>query len=75
MQRLSRPVNQIYNDGSYETCPALWFNSILKEIMIEVKEPMQIMVDSKSTNNLAKKNMFQMEEVNIYRNKIHFLRK
>jgi len=39
--------------SAYVACQALWLHSVLIEMTIEVKEPIQLLVDNKPTINLA----------------------
>lgn len=41
-----------YIAGSYAACQAIWLDSILKEMSVNVEKPMQLLIDNKSTINL-----------------------
>ncbi|CAJ2646460.1 unnamed protein product [Trifolium pratense] len=43
-----------YIAGSYAACQALWINSVLKELKIDVKKPITLQIDNQSAINLAK---------------------
>ncbi|CAJ2645382.1 unnamed protein product [Trifolium pratense] len=43
-----------YIAGSYAACQALWINSVLKELKINVKKPITLQIDNQSAINLAK---------------------
>ncbi|MCI29936.1 cationic amino acid transporter 1-like, partial [Trifolium medium] len=43
-----------YIAGSYAACQALWIDSVLKELQIDVKRPITLQIDNQSAINLAK---------------------
>lgn len=43
-----------YISASYAACRALWLESLLDEMLIGYKRPMQLLVDNKSPISLAK---------------------
>lgn len=54
-----------YIAGTFAPCQTIFFNSLLNELEREVKKPLKIMVDNKSTINLTKNPTLHGEEVNI----------
>lgn len=54
-----------YIVGTFASCQTIFFNSLLNELEREVKKPLKIMVDNKSTINLTKNPTLHGEEVNI----------
>ncbi|RDY09421.1 hypothetical protein CR513_06212, partial [Mucuna pruriens] len=46
-----------YVAGSYASSQSLWIKTLLQEMIIEVKMPMQLMVDNRFSINLAKNPM------------------
>ena len=43
-----------YVAGSSTTCQANWLQNVLEDLMIKLKHPIKLLVDNKSTINLAK---------------------
>ena len=43
-----------YIAGSYAACQAIWLDSLLDELKFEAKKPIKLLIDNKSTINLAK---------------------
>ena len=62
-----------YNAGAYAACQAVWLHSVLSEMTIEVKEPIQLLVDNKSAINLANNPISHGRSKHI-ETRYHFLR-
>ena len=62
-----------YIIGAFVTCQAILLNSLLKEIRVEVKKPLKLLIDNKSTINLAKNPISHGRSKHIEA-KFHFLR-
>ena len=62
-----------YIVGSYAACQAIWIRSVLEEMKVEVKKPIVLKIDNKSTINLAKNPFLQGRSKHIEA-RFHFLR-
>lgn len=62
-----------YIAASYAACQALWLDSLIKEVQVEVMRPIQLHVDNKSAINLAKNPISHGRSKHI-ETKFHFLR-
>ncbi|CAJ2657083.1 unnamed protein product [Trifolium pratense] len=62
-----------YIAGSYAACQALWINSVLKELKIDVKKPITLQIDNQSAINLAKNPVLHGRSKHIEA-RFHFLR-
>lgn len=62
-----------YIATSYAACQANWLDSLMKEIHIEMPEPVQLFVDNKSAINLAKNPVSHGRSKHI-ETRFHFLR-
>lgn len=62
-----------YIAGSYAACQGLWIENLLAELKIDVKRPLKLMIDNKSTVNLAK-NLVSHGRNRHIETKFHFLR-
>jgi len=63
-----------YITEAFAASQAIWLNSLLKEIKIEVKKPLKLLIDNKFAINLSKKNLVSHERSKHIEAKFHFLR-
>jgi len=61
-----------YIVGAFIAWQTIWLNSLLKEIRVEVKKPLKLLIDNKSAMNLAKKSFSHGRNKHIEA-KFHFL--
>lgn len=62
-----------YIARSYVVCHAIWIRYVLEEMEVEVKKPLVLQIDNKSTINLAK-NLVQHGRSKHIEARFHFLR-
>jgi len=62
-----------YIAGSYAACQAIWLDSLLDELKFEAKKPIKLLIDNKSTINLAKNPVLHGRSKHI-KTRFHFLR-
>ncbi|PNY18017.1 copia-type polyprotein [Trifolium pratense] len=62
-----------YIAGSYAACQALWIESVLKELKVDVERPIKLQIDNKSAINLAKNPVLHGRSKHI-ETRFHFLR-
>ena len=62
-----------YIAGSYATCQAIWIRYVLEEIKVEMKKPLVLQIDNKSTTNQEKNPILHGRSKHIEA-RFHFLR-
>ncbi|KAK2440388.1 putative mitochondrial protein [Trifolium repens] len=62
-----------YIAGAYAACQAVWINSVLRELQIDVKKPITLQIDNQSAINLAKNPVLHGRSKHIEA-RFHFLR-
>ena len=62
-----------YISGSYVVCQAIWIRSVLEEMVVEVKKPLVLQIDNKSSINLVKNPVLHGRSKHIEA-RFHFLR-
>lgn len=62
-----------YIAAAYAACQALWFDSLLAEMKVEVQRPLQLLVDNKSAINLTKNPVSHGRSKHI-ETRFHFIR-
>ena len=62
-----------YIAGSYVACQTIWIRSVLEEMTVEVKKPLVLQIDNKSTINLAKNSVLHGRSKHI-ESRFNFLR-
>jgi len=62
-----------YIAGTFAACQAIWFDNVMKELNYEVKKPLKMKIDNRSSINLAKNPITHGRSKHI-ETRFHFLR-
>ncbi|MCI16274.1 copia protein, partial [Trifolium medium] len=62
-----------YIAGSYAACQAVWLDSVLKELKLDVEKPIKLQIDNQSAINLARNPVLHGRSKHIEA-RFHFLR-